>query len=216
MNIIRTGAMSVAATVCFVMLPSSASAQTLSPVQGSSGPMVVERIKSGALIAPDFRITEFDGKAAGLFGAYGGWLSDQSLLIGAGGYWLGGASANEDMWYFGLVTGWFAHADKPIGFGIKGLVGFGEATLTNGFNTLPPPRPSPFSPYYPGYPVYGYSYYHEDFFIFDPDASVSARLSKNVRLTGSVGYRLTAGAYGPDDRLHGITGGVSLQIGNGF
>jgi len=116
------------------------------------------------------------------------------------------------MWYFGLVTGWFAHADKPFGFGVKSLIGFGEATLTD-FNNLSPVRRRSFSPYYPSY---GYVRYHDDFFVFDPDASVSARLTKNVRLTGSVGYRLTAGAYAPDDRLHGVSGGVSLQIGNGF
>jgi hypothetical protein len=213
MNIMHKGVASLAVTLSFAVLPLSVTAQTLSPPQGSGGPMVVERVKSGVLVAPDFRITEFDGKAAGLFGAYGGWLSDQSLLIGAGGYWLDGASGNNDMWYFGLVTGWFARADKPIGFGIKSLVGFGEATLTDGFDSLPRARPRSA---YPFYRPYGYARYRDDFFVFDPDASVTARLSRNIKLTGSVGYRLTAGAYGPDDRLHGVTGGVSLQIGNGF
>ena len=174
--------------------------------------MIVERVKSGVLIAPDFRITEFDGKATGLFGAYGGWLSDQSLLLGAGGYWMNGTSGN-DMWYAGLVTGWFAHEDKAVGFGVKALIGFGEATLTSGFNNLPSARRRSFSPFYP---PYGYASYSDDFFVFDPDASVSARLTRNVRLTGSVGYRLTAGAYSSDERLHGVSGGVSLQIGNGF
>jgi len=57
MNIMRRGTTLPAVALGLVLLPLGAAAQTLSPVQGSGGPMVVERVKSGVLIAPDFRIT---------------------------------------------------------------------------------------------------------------------------------------------------------------
>src|SRR5262245_41730115 len=99
----RLGTVSTAACL-LLMSPLGALAQTATGTQNSSGPMVVERIHSGVLIAPDFKITDFDGKATGLAGAYGGWLADETFLLGAGAYWLTDDSPNRDMWYAGLVT----------------------------------------------------------------------------------------------------------------
>ncbi len=212
MNIMRKAGASPAIALWLISLPVGAAAQTSNSAQVTGGPMVVERVKSGVLVAPDFAMTDFDGKAAGLFGVYGGWLNDESLLIGAGAYWLGDTSNNSDMWYFGLVTGWFTRMNRPVGFGVKGLVGFGEATLVNQVPFVPRLRGQPL---YPA-PGWAYARYRDDFFVFDPNASVLVRLNKSMKLAGSVGYRLTAGAWGPDDRLHGVTGSVSLQIGSGF
>ena len=50
--------------------------------------MIVERVKSAFLVAPDFKVTEVDHKTSELAGAYAGWLTDNTLLIGGGGYWL--------------------------------------------------------------------------------------------------------------------------------
>ena len=41
------------------------------------------------------------------------------------------------------------------------------------------------------------------------------RLTRNVRLTGGVGYRVTSSEGRNDDRLRGATGSVALQIGGG-
>ena len=45
-----------------------------------AGPMTIERVRSGVLIAPDFKVTRFDGRTSELVGGYGGWLSDQNAV----------------------------------------------------------------------------------------------------------------------------------------
>src|SRR5262245_3036225 len=71
-------------------IAASARAQTqASPdPQNAQGPLIVERIPSGWVVSPDITITEFNKQAATVIGAYGGWLSDRTWLVGAGGYWL--------------------------------------------------------------------------------------------------------------------------------
>jgi hypothetical protein len=46
------------------------------------GPLIVERIPSGWVVSPDVTITEVNKQAATLVGAYGGWLSDRTWLVG--------------------------------------------------------------------------------------------------------------------------------------
>ena len=118
-----TAVLPVAAFLSVLLLPRAAAAQV------SSGPMTVQRIGNSAFIAPDFKITDFNGKACGLAGAYGGYLVENAFFIGAGGYWLTDTAPERDMWYFGLVTGVYLNRDRPVGFGFKALIGGGEATI---------------------------------------------------------------------------------------
>ena len=98
--------------------------------------MTVERVKSGFLVAPDFKVTEFDHRVSGLAGAYTGWLYDRTFFLGGGGYWLANRSRDREMAYGGLVVGWFAGADRRIGFGAKGLIGGGRARLVRSFGDI--------------------------------------------------------------------------------
>src|SRR5256885_16468755 len=67
----------------------TASAQTpQTPQTPSQGPMIVERIQSGFLFAPDVKVTEVDRKTSELAGGYAGWVADEALFVGGGGYWL--------------------------------------------------------------------------------------------------------------------------------
>src|SRR4029077_9943891 len=106
-----TAVLPAAAFLSVLLLPRGAAAQV------SSGPMTVKRIGNSAFIAPDFKITDFNGKASGLAGAYGGYLVEKAFFIGAGGYWLADTALESDMWYFGLVTGVYLNRDRPVGFG---------------------------------------------------------------------------------------------------
>jgi hypothetical protein len=195
------------------LLPDTAAAQ------GSSGPMTVQRIGNSAFIAPDFKITDFNGKACGLAGAYGGYLIENTFFIGAGGYGLTDTSNQRDMWYFGLVAGVYVNRDKPVGFGFKALIGGGEATVGQQYTYLQPPRPG-----VPGRPVTVTDFYHTGMFVFEPEANVVVHMGEHMKLTGGVGYRLTGdpyygyyGYYGyTDSRLNGVTGTISLQIGAGL
>src|SRR3954463_15232506 len=118
----RLSAVLTAIVLIVMLMPLPADAQV------SSGPMTVQRIGNSAFIAPDFKITDFNGKASGLVGAYGGLLVEQTVLVGLGGYWLTDTSSHDDdLWYFGFVTGVYVHQDRKVGAGFKMLIGGGEA-----------------------------------------------------------------------------------------
>lgn len=206
-----------------VLTPFVAAAQGDAPssVPSNQGPMIVERVKSGFLVAPDFKVTEVDHHTSGLAGAYAGWLWDQTFFVG-GGYWLANGSRDREMAYGGLVVGWFAGAKRRVGFGAKGLIGGGRATLVESIDgvfgrdardvrrlevsspvtsLLIPPRIN--------------LRIRDDFFVAEPEATVIVGLSQHVRVTAGAGYRLIGGVRGIRDRLEGATGSVALQIGGG-
>src|ERR1043165_7952748 len=101
----RIGGLRIAVFLCASMLPCMAAAQ------GSAGPMTVQRIGNSAFIAPEFKITDFNGKTSTVAGAFGGYLVENTFFIGAGGYGLTDPSNLRDMWYFGLVTGVYINRD---------------------------------------------------------------------------------------------------------
>lgn len=223
MGIVTTiGARAAAGCLLVALSPLAAAAQGGSPPSTplGQGPMTVERVKSGFLVAPDFKVTEFDRRVSQLAGAYAGWLSDRTFFLGGGGYWLANRSRDREMAYGGLVVGWFAGADRRIGFGAKGLIGGGRARLVtsvgdifdydhrdvqrlegvaSGLGLLIPPQVN--------------VRVRDDFFVAEPEATVIVGLSKHFRLTAGAGYRLIGGARGTRDRLQGATGSVALQIG---
>src|SRR4051812_20061134 len=93
-------------------LPLTAAAQTAAdatepPV--NQGPMTVERIHSGFAAMPDVKITDFNGKASGLIGGSAGFVAEEALFIGGGGYWMAtDRSRTRALAYGGLVMQWFA------------------------------------------------------------------------------------------------------------
>jgi hypothetical protein len=223
-NLSTTVMQAAAACVFALLVPHSASAQTGAPLSpgSSQGPMTVERVESGFLVAPDFKVTDIDGRVSELAGAYAGWLSDRTLFVGGGGYWLANRSRDRQMAYGGLVVGWFAGADRRVGFGAKGLVGGGRATLVRTFGDIfdygdRDVRRLEVSA--PGFallvPPHTNVRVRDDFFVAEPEATVTVGLTRHLRLTAGAGYRLIAGARGARDRLDGATGSVALQIGGG-
>jgi hypothetical protein len=204
------------------LVPLSAAAQpgaAAAPV--TQGPMIVEQIHSGFLAAPDVKVTEVDRKTSELIGGYAGWITDDTFFIGGGGYWLANSNRSDhEMAYGGLVVQWLARRSSRIGFGAKGLVGGGEATLSDSITITPRvpefrtvngrvPTPAP--------ALVQRVRFREGFVIAEPEALLTLKLTKRMRLAGGVGYRFTGserrGLGG--DRLDGATGSVSLQIGGG-
>src|SRR6185436_17406020 len=94
------------------------------------GPMIVERVKSGFVFAPEVKVTKFDRRVSELVGGYAGWLTDRTFFIGGGGYWMPNRNRDRQLAYGGVVIGVQARADKRVGFNVKGLVGGGRATTT--------------------------------------------------------------------------------------
>ena len=81
------------------------------------------------MFAPDARVTEVNGETATLAGGYVGWMTDRTWLVGAGGYWLANQDDDLKMAYGGMVVEYLARSQQRIGFGVRGLVGGGRATL---------------------------------------------------------------------------------------
>jgi len=213
-----------ACITCLVLclLPIAATAQT-TPGQG---PMIVERVHSGFLVAPDFKITEVDKKTSELAGGYAGWLTDDRIFIGGGGYWLANQSRDREMAYGGLIAQWLARTNERFGFSAKGLVGGGRATLSSGVSDIL--RMSERDRMSLGRMdqndrddlnrsrlTNSRIRFSEDFFVAEPEVGLLVRLTKRLRLTGGAGYRFTAGEGRNDNRLHGAVGSVGLQIGGG-
>ena len=205
-------------------------AQATAPAP-TSGPLVLERIHDPWVVAPDFKVSDVDGRTGELAGAYGGKILDNTLLIGGAGYWLTNTARDFKMAYGGVLVGWQSPEFKRIRFGGRGLAGIGSATL--GFTAVPgrsgplnplagrsdirfgvsdprapTPAPAP-SRTLPPVRVVG----RDDFFVFEPQANVSARITKLIGVSCGVGYRETAGADFLRERVNGATASLAVQFG---
>jgi len=203
------------------LLPSAAAAQTPSP----ASPLKIEPIDSGFVVAPDARFTEVNDKFATLAGVYGGWLTDRTLLVGAGGYWLANRDDNFKMQYFGGVGSWTIGARRKVGLRAGALVGGGSATLakTYGdlFGEIPAGAPGLSRDHglssrgRGGSPITSATLVrvNEDFFIAEPQVNAVMSLTKWLHLDAGVGYRLIGGADLLSEDLRGISGSIALQLG---
>jgi hypothetical protein len=202
----------VTAVVLALTCTSAAFAQDAPAAATSPGPLVIERIHDGIVVAPDYKVTELDGDVAQLAGAYVGRVIDDTLLIGGAGYWLADGARGSDLKYGGVMIGWTT-APGRIRFGARGLVGGGSGTLpvTLGsriaarFGGRTPPLVSIAS--VPAFRV------REEFFVFEPQASAVAKVASHIAVDVAAGYRLVGMADGFGHRLDGVTGSLGLQFG---
>ena len=216
-----------------LLLASVAHAQN--PPAPANGPLVLERIHDGWVLAPDFKVTDIDDRTGELAGVYGGRLFDNTLLIGGAGYWLTNDARDFKMTYGGVVVGWQSREFGRIRFGGRGLAGAGVATL--GFDVtgqrnvinaggrggdirfgvsgprVTQPAPGRTPPSVPSQPIRGQVVAHEDFFVVEPQANISARITKAIGVSCGVGYRETANADVLRDRLNGPTANLAIQFG---
>src|SRR5262249_54036830 len=119
-------------------------AQTPPPSQ-ARGPMIIERVHNGFLITPEVKATRFDKKVEGMVGGSAGWVFDETLFVGGGGYWMAQRRGSDrQLAYGGAVVQWFGHNGSAFGWSAKALLGGGRATLpetvTEIFYPLPDPR----------------------------------------------------------------------------
>ena len=198
-----------------------ATGQTSSP--RSQGPMTVERIDSGLLVAPEIKVTRFDRRTSELIGVYGGWLGDQLLFIGGGGYWLANPNRDRSLGYGGLVIGLMPRTDRTVSFGVKGLVGAGRSTTLESVTLFDNRDVRIVTPSTVGHgpgslvipvPVVTNVRVRNEFFVAEPEANVIVNLSKRFHLSAGVGYRFTGRNHGAGRDVDGVTGSVALQIGH--
>ena len=186
-----------------LLLPMGALAQT------AQAPLVLERLHSPFVVAPDYKITDLDGNTGQLAGAYAGRLLDNVLFIGGGAYWLVDGDHGEEMRYGGLILGWSMPAGSVIRFGARGLVGFGTATLGTGVE-LRGGDPRPRTRQVPGQSVRFLA--RDDFFVFEPQLNATVLVIPHVGVELGGGYRVSGATDALEDRLNGATGSVAVQL----
>jgi hypothetical protein len=183
------------------------------PAPGSGGPLVLEPVNHGFVLAPDIKLTDINRKFSTLVGGYGLWVLDDQLFMGGAGYGLAYQKGNHPgMGYGGFVIGWFFDPHKPVTVSAKGLLGFGATSQPLG-NVTYCARPEyvcalPVTNY--GYP-YGYRY-HTTFFVAEPEVDVVAKLGTHTRFTGGIGYRATDDPRGLSLHTGGVAGSFSVQV----
>jgi hypothetical protein len=191
-------------------VPAAASAQGRPPA--GSGPLVIERIDNRFVVAPDYKVTEIDGDTGQLAGAYAGWLAEDTLLVGAAAYWLADGPADAELVYGGLLVGWTTPPERRIQFGARGLLGGGRAELGRDFSRFARfgarrgglrPQPDLTTVRVVG---------EDNFFVFEPQLTLTTKLTKHLDLALGAGYRLTGYTEFAGDRLRGVTGSIALQI----
>jgi hypothetical protein len=222
----------LAGALLLAVLPLSAAAQTAAdetqPPTTSQGPMIVERLHSGVVFAPEAKATEFDKKLSGLVGGSIGWVAEETFFIGGGGFWMPeGRHADRELAYGGLVLQWFGHTSDRFGWSAKALLGGGEATLPVTVTEIvrpPLPRPldrnGPLQPLPQPQTITTTIRDRAGFLAAEPEVNARIAFTRSVRLVLGAGYRF-AGTdwrrYGIDRddrrRISGATGTVSVQIG---
>jgi hypothetical protein len=204
----------------------TASAQTPAPAPtGNSGqPIVVERVHDQWVIGPEYKLTSLDGETGQLAGIVGGRIIQELFYVGGAVYWLAAGASAWDLQYGGLVIGLQMPPDRPVAFGVKGLMGVGGATgsvttqeVFGPRLNVPTGRIARFGhrpTFVPGFDRVQLS---ETFLVFEPQGTLSWRVTKRIRFGVSAGYRFAGSpdVYVFDDRLNGATGAVSVQVGLG-
>jgi hypothetical protein len=221
MNTRRTNVLAAALACLLCAWPGSANAQSpdlSAQTSAGGGPLILQPSGDGLVFAPDVKYARFGSGKGTLVGGYGGWLVDNTLLLGAGAYGLVDHKRSDPvsgMTYGGFVTGWTGGSDKPISAGLRGLVGFGRASITDTVTLTPGPgsRSSSGSDMRVSGPV-RYKY-RDDFFVFEPQANVLFRLARGIAVDVSAGYRIVQGAY-DNKRLSGASGSVAFRFGPHF
>lgn len=185
--------------------------------QPQAGPLVVEQIENGWLLAPDMRAADLGGKAGALAGGYAGRLYDNTLVFGGGAYFLTNRDDDFKLAYGGPVVEWLARTNRRIGFGVRTLVGFGTATLPVSVSEIVDERvlASASRRHRVRFDLWdstGTIAIDDGFFIAEPQANVLINLTRGQRLVFGIGYRATAGAHFIDDQVNGLSGSISYQI----
>ena len=231
----------LAAACVFILSPAAASAQQPSDraqasVSQGPGTLVVQQVENGPAFGVEFKFTEINKQDAWLVGGYAGYTFDNRFFVGGAGYWQVDDYWNDpyydyydyDDWdcghgcgdgygyhgatgYGGLVVEWFPLRTSVVSVSARGLVGGGVTSVgwdDYAYIMEPSPRHGSVYP-----PVYGYYWYDQGYFIFEPQVNVGVRIVPGLSLVGGVGYRLIGWANGWEDQIGGLTGSVAIRFG---
>lgn len=209
---------SIALSAGLLVLPGAAFARQ----PASPQPLQVERIDNGFVIAPDAKLTEVNREFATLAGVNGGWLTDRTLLVGGGAYWLANGDEDREMRYVGGLVRWTFGGHRRLGFSVGSLVGGGDATLSRTYGDLfdlpvgtelSTGRHSRFGRAGGRITSDTLVRVSDGFFIAEPQVNAIWNLTRWMRLDAGVGYRVVAGSEFLGDELRGVSGSIAVQFG---
>lgn len=195
-------------------------APAASAAQTAGGPLIIERVHDGTVVAPEYKVTEVNHETGQLIGGYVGRVIDERLLVGAAAYGLVNGHHGDDLIYGGLLVGWSTPADARIAFGARALTGVGRATLAidtpiafGGGGRFPidgrfGPDPR-LAPTLRTIRIRA----QDDLFVFEPQATLALKIASHVGLEWAAGYRLVGFDDGLGDRVRGATGSLGLRFG---
>jgi hypothetical protein len=234
---LRLAALAAAALIAWTPLGARAAEDPQGPPQPppGKGTLVVEKVENGPAFGIEFKFTEVNHSDAYLLGGYAGYTFDGKLFVGGAGYW-----QVDDYWndyygyddysyggcdhgcgdgygyhgatgYGGLVVEWFPLRSPVVSVSARGLVGGGVTTVGwDDYVYIQEPSPRHGSVYPP---PYGYYWYDQTYFVFEPQVNVSLRIVPGLAVVGGVGYRVIGWANGWEDQIQGLTGTFAIRIG---
>lgn len=199
------------------------------PAQPGSAksPVVVEQVENGPAFGVEFKFADINHQNAYLFGGYAGVIFDNTLFVGAAGYWqpdsyyhdyygqhdyYGYGGYHQVDGYGGVLLEWYALRSPVVSVSLRGLVGGGVATVGGNGYAVYPQDGHHGSSYPPPYGYYGYAY-DQGYFVFEPQVNVTLRVTHGVAIVGGGGYRVVAWANGFEDQLQGLTGTFAVRFG---
>jgi hypothetical protein len=195
--------------------PAFAAAQEAAP----QSVLQVEELPSGFVIAPDVRFTKVNDRSATLAGAYGGWLTERTLLLGAGAYWLTNRSNDFKMQYAGGLVRWTLGGDRRV------ALSTGDATLSRTYGDafgLPEGTVLQSARGHERRAGAGAGqlitrdtrvWLNEGFFIAEPHVNALWSITPWMRLDTGVSYRAIGAADLLGKQLRGPSGTIALQFG---
>lgn len=177
-------------------------------------PLRLEPVRSGPVFAPDFKVTDVDGRTASLLGGRAGYMIDDTLMLGFAAYFQTNRTPVSRVDYGGGIIDWRAYSGSDLSLSIGALVGGGGATL--GRDLSFPLTLSRFRPRH-GHVPEGRTIrvaVNRGFFTFEPHANVRLGIKDWLRASVGASYRFVGWA-GDDftEALRGPAATFSLQFG---
>jgi hypothetical protein len=198
-------------------MPGNAAAQ-----QTTTPGLQIQEIESGWVIAPDARFTRVNDKSATLTGVYGGWLTDKTVLIGGGAYWLTNQANDFKMHYAGGLVRVNIWGHRTLGLSTGAFVGLGDATLSRPFGDVLGNRTEIPEGRYRGARIHDMHQpittatrlrVNDDFVVAEPQLNALWNITPWLRLDAGGGYRFIGESDLLGRQLRGPSASVALQFG---
>jgi hypothetical protein len=170
-------------------------------------------LRHGAFVSFDVEYSQVLRADAWFVGIKGGWIANHRFIVGLAGSTMANgispprgaptAATNVRFVHGGLWLEYVLLHDKPVHASLGTLLGGGKVTYTV-------PRP------YPSTPGHEPEMPNTTVAIFEPSANLEVSLSRSVRLSAGVGYRLVGNTLLEglsNDDLSSLTGAVRIKLG---